>query len=163
MNLNQVQILEYALQCFFEIHEKKNDNKINFHVILESKNDVFQAESYLKGSMNSPVSQRLNYEKEVVNESFSPNSYSSSPFQTIRSKVYDFFTTDWGPANTMSLVENPHILLKNLLNLIEGIDINTSENAFWYNYQSLKYDYSIAFKIIDPTEEFSIISLSLQN
>lgn len=163
MNLKQIQILEYALNYFSEIHEKKYNAMIKMNLIFESESDVFQAESYLRKSSISPVNQRLTYEKEVVNESLSHSSFSSSSFQVIRSRVYDFFNTDWGPVNTMSLVENPHLLLENLIQLSNGLEADSIENRFWYNYQSLKYDYSLEFKIIDPSATFSVISLSLEN
>lgn len=91
MNLNQIQILEYALNYFLKYMRKKYNAMIKMNLIFESESDVFQAESYLRKSSISPVNQRLTYEKEVVNESLSYSSFSSSSFQVIRSRVYDFF------------------------------------------------------------------------
>lgn len=162
MNFNQVQIFEYALHCFSEIHTYSTESDHKFNFVVQSNDDVFIAESYFKGPRDTPTTQRLNLEKEVVDEPFSPNNVSSNPYQKIRSKVYGYFTSEWG-INTTSMVKNPHILLEILLEISNNIESESSENNIWYNYRSLKHNYSLDFKRADISKEYSIVSLASQN
>lgn len=162
MNFNQVQIFEYALHCFSEIHNRSTESDHKFNFVVQSSDDVFMAESYLKGPRDTPTTQRLNLEKEVVDEPFSPNNVSTNPYQKIRSKVHGYFTSEWG-INTTSLVENPHILLETLLELSNDIESESSVNNIWYNYRSLKHNYSLDFQRANVLSEYSIVSLVSQN
>jgi len=162
MKFNQVQIFEYALHCFSEIHTRSTQSDHKFNFVVQSNDDVFMAESYFKGPRDTPTTQRLNLEKEVVDEPFSPNAVSSNPYQKIRSAVHDNFTSDWG-INTTSLVKNPHILLEILLEISNKIESESGESNIWYNYRSLKHNYSLDFKRVDVSKEYSVVSLVSQN
>lgn len=163
MNFSQVKIFEYGLQCFLEINSKSTESNHKFSYVVQCDNDVFIGESYYKGPRNTPTEQRLNLEKEVVEEPFSPNSSSKNSYHEIRSKIHKYFTTEWGFIKTTSLIQNPHLLLETLLEITADIEPESSENNFWYNYISLKHDYTLDFKIADITKDYSIISLVSQN